>query len=176
MIALEAPPGSHIDSACPTLGKSSYLKTLTRGSSRLSLGHEQVIVEECPDDEDFEEEAIDDYTLSDEELEGGTPHVNSDGVFISSGVVVKNDDAVAAAQVPLPNSGISKLVEPIVGKWRDLFFSNRSITNCPTLVHFSDSNNAENCTLLDGDLDSNSDVWKLCVMVYVEISWVQSPV
>jgi hypothetical protein len=29
-------------------------------------------VEECPDDEDFEEEAIDDYTLSDEELEGGT--------------------------------------------------------------------------------------------------------
>jgi hypothetical protein len=133
-------------------------------------------VEECPDDEDFEEEAIDDYTLSDEELEGGTPHVNSDGVFISSGVVVKNDDAVAAAQVPLPNSGISKLVEPIVGKWRDLFFSNRSITNCPTLVHFSDSNNAENCSLLDGDLDSNSDVWKLCVMVYVEISWVQSPV
>ncbi|KAH8483853.1 hypothetical protein H0E87_028314 [Populus deltoides] len=120
MIALEAPPGSHIDSACLTLGRSSYLKTLTRGSSRLALGHEQVIVEECPNDEDFEEEAIDDYTLSDEELEGGTPHVNNDDVFISSSVVVKNDDSVAAAQVPLPNSGISKLVEPIVGEMERL--------------------------------------------------------
>lgn len=77
-------------------------------------------MEECPNDEDFEEEAIDDYTLSDEELEGGTPHVNNDDVFISSSVVVKNDDSVAAAQVPLPNSGISKLVEPIVGEMERL--------------------------------------------------------
>ncbi|XP_011002178.1 PREDICTED: uncharacterized protein LOC105109244 [Populus euphratica] len=100
-------------------------------------------------------------------LEGGTPHASSDGVFMSPSVGVKNDDSVAAAQVTLPYSGISKPVEPAAGKWRDMFSSNRNTANCPTIVHFSDSSNAENYTLLDGDLDNNCDVWKLCVVANV---------
>ncbi|KAJ6731308.1 hypothetical protein OIU79_002607 [Salix purpurea] len=149
-----APPGSRIDSACPTLGKSSYLKTLTGGTSRLSPGHE------------WRNAALmtsisKRNTLSDEELGGGTPHVSCDGVVISSGIGIQNDDSVASAQIPLPNSGISRPVEPAGGEWRDLLSSSHSSANCPKLVHFSDSGNAENCTLF---LYSNCDVWKVCVV------------
>ena len=64
-------------------------------------------------------------------------------------------------------TGISSTHEPAVGKWRDLFASNRSSDCCSKLTHFSGINCSESCTLLSVDLGSNCDVWKSCIVGYV---------
>jgi len=73
---------------------------------------------------------------------------------------------VPTASAP-PETGISSTHEPVVGKWRDLFASNRSFDCYSKLTHFSGINCSESCTLLSVDLGSNCDVWKSCIVGYV---------
>jgi hypothetical protein len=53
------------------------------------------------------------------------------------------------------------------GRWRDLFSSNRNISTCSKLIHFSTYNAIQSCSLLAEDLDHTSNDWKLCVVGYV---------
>ncbi|KAJ6323972.1 hypothetical protein OIU76_011301 [Salix suchowensis] len=56
---------------------------------------------------------------------------------------------------------------PVNGKWRDMFSSNRNISSCPKLMHFSALHDTESCPLLTEDLDHSCDDWKLCAIGYV---------
>ncbi|KAJ6904042.1 hypothetical protein NC651_021251 [Populus alba x Populus x berolinensis] len=65
---------------------------------------------------------------------------------------------VSAAEHPLESSPSS---------WRNLFASNRNITTCPKLIHYSAFTETNRCDLVGDDLDAKCDFWKLCLIGYV---------
>ncbi|KAJ6881824.1 hypothetical protein NC651_028433 [Populus alba x Populus x berolinensis] len=73
---------------------------------------------------------------------------------------------VSVEEISHPGTSISP--DHTVGKWRDLFATNRSSASCSKLIHFSNISTARQCSLIDEDLDSNCDLWKSCVVGYVD--------
>ncbi|KAJ6959613.1 hypothetical protein NC653_037845 [Populus alba x Populus x berolinensis] len=51
--------------------------------------------------------------------------------------------------------------------WRNLFASNRNITTCPKLMHYSAFTETNGCDLVGDDLDAKCGFWKLCLIGYV---------
>jgi len=64
-------------------------------------------------------------------------------------------------------AGNPSVPPPVNGKWRDLFSSNRNVSSCPRLMHFSALYDIQSCPLLAEDLDHSCDDWKLCAIGYV---------
>jgi hypothetical protein len=64
-------------------------------------------------------------------------------------------------------AGNPSVPSPVNGKWRDLFSSNRTVSSCTRLMHFSALHDIQSCPFLPEDLDHSCDDWKLCAIGYV---------
>ena len=87
----------------------------------------------------------------------------------TSGLAVGNHNLPPVISPPaeVSHSGTSHSPAP-VGKWRDLFASNRSTITGPKLPLFSSSSCDDlPCDLSPDDLDITYDVWQLCIVGYV---------
>ena len=58
------------------------------------------------------------------------------------------------------------LSKPPPNSWRNLFTSNRNTTSCPKLIHYSAFTETRGCDLLDDDLDTKCDLWKMSLVSY----------
>jgi len=131
-------------------------------------------VEECSEDDAFEDDEVD-YEDSEDVHAGGSknfrcpvPDVTREQPGTSpDGAQPLHSTSLAANQPAADVPGTSKLSEPVVGKWRNLFASNRSTTSCPKLSHYSRFTDTRGCNLVQDDLDSKYDLWKLCLVGYV---------
>jgi len=128
----------------------------------------------CSEDEAFEEEHLD-FSCSDEEYKASPPPsspalvspeppsspapVATDPPASSKGATFISSNSVKAGNSPVP--------PPANGKWRDLFSSNRNVSSCPRLMHFSALHDIQSCPFLNEDLDHSYDDWKLCAIGYV---------
>ncbi|KAJ6365131.1 hypothetical protein OIU76_029994 [Salix suchowensis] len=80
---------------------------------------------------------------------------------------VEQPAAQSAEQPAAQNPGNLTQTSAPLGQWRNLFASNRSSSNCPKLKYFDELDDANECALLDEDLDAKCDMWKFCVIGYV---------
>jgi len=150
-----------------------------------SINH--VFVEDCSD---VDEEV--DFDSSEEDYEGGSKFFTTPVFAVPPGpsappVVTPPtpvlspscaDSVLAAvpalsalkapmdAHVPLTATA-SPGPEPSSSTWRHLFMSNRDTTRCPKLLHYSDFTETRGCNLVDDDLDTKCDYWKLCLGGYI---------
>ncbi|KAJ6986394.1 hypothetical protein NC653_024088 [Populus alba x Populus x berolinensis] len=131
---------------------------------------DHIIVEDCSDQEDFEDEEVD-YSAS-----GEYPSSFHSPLPTSTGKIVDINPNSASRVSPISESGHSVTPEPSpygpqapapVEKWRDLFATNRSTITGPKLPRFSASCNDLPCDLVSDDLDNNYNVWELCIVGYI---------
>uniref|UniRef100_A0A6N2KV76 Uncharacterized protein n=1 Tax=Salix viminalis TaxID=40686 RepID=A0A6N2KV76_SALVM len=59
--------------------------------------------------------------------------------------------------------GNPKLLEPLLGKWRNLFVSNQSLEDFPKLMHLSSITADNKCCLLDDHLSHEPNIRKSCL-------------
>ncbi|KAJ6880890.1 hypothetical protein NC652_034041 [Populus alba x Populus x berolinensis] len=62
----------------------------------------------------------------------------------------------------IPNSS-----EPPFNPWRNLFVNNRNTVSCPRLIHYSAFTDTNGCNLIDDDIDTKCELWKLCLVGYI---------
>nr|TKR98958.1 hypothetical protein D5086_0000197870 [Populus alba] len=62
----------------------------------------------------------------------------------------------------IPNSP-----EPPFNPWRNLFVNNRNTVSCPRLIHYSAFTDTTGCNLVDDDIDTKCELWKLCLVGYI---------
>ncbi|KAJ6856768.1 hypothetical protein NC651_038440 [Populus alba x Populus x berolinensis] len=62
----------------------------------------------------------------------------------------------------IPNSS-----KPPFNPWRNLFVNNRNTVSCPRLIHYSTFTDTKGCNLVDDDLDTKCELWKLCLVGYI---------
>jgi hypothetical protein len=151
-----------------------------------SINH--VFVEDCSNDEDFDHEEVD-FDSSEEDYAGGSKFFTSPMVAAPPVPVVYPtgtqpapvtsptcvDYALVAApalsapvddNVPLAAT-TSNNPEPSPSTWHNLFASNRNTTKCPKLIHYSTFIETRGCNLVDDDLDTKCDYWKICLVGYI---------
>lgn len=63
--------------------------------------------------------------------------------------------------------GNPKILEPLLGKWRNLFVSNQSLEDFPNLMHLSSITADKKCCLVDDDLCHECNIRKSCLVGYV---------
>ena len=128
----------------------------------------------CSEDEDLEEEQLD-YSCSEEEYEASPPPSSLSPISpeppSSPTPVVTEPPASSKGATFIPSNSVKAgnphVPPPANGKWRDLFSSNRNISSCPKLMHFSALHDTQSCSFLSEDLDHSCDDWKLCAIGYV---------
>ena len=64
-------------------------------------------------------------------------------------------------------SGNPNLYEPPSSSCRNLFASNHNTASCPRLIHYSAFIETRGCNLLDDDLDTKCDLWKMSLVGYI---------
>uniref|UniRef100_A0A3N7GN93 DUF4283 domain-containing protein n=1 Tax=Populus trichocarpa TaxID=3694 RepID=A0A3N7GN93_POPTR len=171
--------------------KNRLLKTLTGGSSRNKylFQADDVLVEDGSEEEAFEEDEADNAEPEDDSGSGffysptlnltkGTTIASCEGARKTPDVAKSsgNPSATVTGTQAQPTVSVEEISHPgtsispdhTVGKWRDLFATNRSSASYSKLIHFSNISTARQCSLLDEDLDSNCDLWKSCVVGYVD--------
>ncbi|KAJ6358775.1 hypothetical protein OIU76_000492 [Salix suchowensis] len=94
------------------------------------------------------------------------PVMQSDAIQLTE-QTVEQPAAQSAEQPTAQNPGNPTQTSAPLGQWRNLFASNRSSSNCPKLKYFAELDDANECALLDEDLDAKCDMWKFCVIGYV---------
>nr|TKR85189.1 hypothetical protein D5086_0000250420 [Populus alba] len=62
----------------------------------------------------------------------------------------------------IPNSS-----EPPFNPWCNLFVNNRNTVSCPRLIHYSAFTDTTGCNLVDDDIDTKCELWKLCLVGYI---------
>jgi hypothetical protein len=72
------------------------------------------------------------------------------------------DVPLAASVSETPNPS-----KPTPKAWRNLFAPNRNINSCPKLLHYSVFTETRGCNLLDDDLHTKCDLWKLSLVGYI---------
>ncbi|KAJ6913938.1 hypothetical protein NC651_016249 [Populus alba x Populus x berolinensis] len=125
-------------------------------------------------DEELEEEQLD-FSYSKEEYATSPPPSSPAPVTpeppSSPTLVVLESPASPKGAIFTPSSSVKagnpSVPLPVNGKWRDLFSSNRNISSCPKLMHFSALHDIPSCPFLTKDLDHSCDDWKLCAIGYV---------
>ena len=82
----------------------------------------------------------------------------------TSALVVPVEGNVPLAATVSGNPNLSKLPP---SSWRNLFASNRNTASCPRLIHYSAFTETRGCNLLDDDLDTKCDLWKMSLVGYI---------
>ena len=159
-----------------------------------SINH--VFMEDCSNDEDFDDEEVD-FGSSEEDYAGGSkfftslvfatppvPIVSPSGaqpvpitspIYVDSAPVSSPACASSApvdlvdGNVPLAAivSGNPNPSEPSPSTWHNLFASNHNTTRCPKLIHYSAFTETRGCNLVDDYLDTKCDYWKKCLVGYI---------
>jgi hypothetical protein len=140
-------------------GPSTVRKADRSPVANRSTSLNEFLNEDYSDEEELKEEQLN-FTFSDEEYEKSSP---------SSPTPATPASPKGASLDPFKTGKacISHSTPPASSRWRDLFSSNRSISTCQKLMHFSNFNVIQSCPLLAEDLDHSCDAWKLCVVGYV---------
>ncbi|KAJ6356373.1 hypothetical protein OIU78_004472 [Salix suchowensis] len=130
-----------------------------------------VLEEGCSEEEELGEEQLD-FSCSEEDYPPpSSPAPVASDIPASSTPVVPVPPARPKGATFTPSSSVQvdnpAVPPPVNGKWRDMFSSNRNISSCPKLMHFSALHDTESCPLLTEDLDHSCDDWKLCAIGYV---------
>nr|TKR85168.1 hypothetical protein D5086_0000250210 [Populus alba] len=90
-------------------------------------------------------------------------HAAAPGCAMSVPIAPTRGTAPSANPVrEIPNSS-----KPSSNAWRNLFVNNRNTVSCPRLIHYSTFTDTKGCNLVDDDLDTKCELWKLCIVGYI---------
>jgi hypothetical protein len=155
---------------------------VTSGSGHLDV----VLMEDCnvgSDDEILDEDQLD-FNFSDEEGDDSpqapavlpAKNLSSPPLVIPTKQLptsslpksVMPSSPSSGSGEPAPSSVAGKpLSTPSSSKWRDLFFSNRSIVSCTKLHNFALNHLSKTCAISPEDIQPKFEVWNFCVVGYV---------
>ncbi|KAJ6880894.1 hypothetical protein NC652_034043 [Populus alba x Populus x berolinensis] len=144
-----------------------------------------VFMEDWFDDDDLEDKVVD-FDSSSEDSKRGSKIFTSSVVMapcilVASPVGAQSTPAATSLCVmtspvePLDEnvsltttvSGSLTPVEPFPSSGRNLFASNHNTTSCSKLIHYSAFTETRGCNLVDDDLDTKCDYWKMCLVGYI---------
>ncbi|KAJ6911895.1 hypothetical protein NC652_022244 [Populus alba x Populus x berolinensis] len=134
-----------------------------------SINH--VFVEDCSDDVDFDDEEVD-FDSSEEDYSWPLypPGATQLAPVLSPSCVA--DPALFAPKAlkdanVLQTATASTSSEPPPSTWCNFFASNRDTTRRPKLIHYSAFTKTRGYNLVDDDLNTKYDYWKMCLVGYI---------